>query len=192
MATAAAHSTPTPGNSRRRTAATGMSASIAPATAPAAGRARLAHKVIESTDGHEPRRMGQRVGVIDPHSLPLLPVEAGVVTGRSGRIFLHLARVGVDYQRRAVDGLEVAATNAVLELVQVVVVPTLVRNTGEEPISPVVCQDHAVGLERGQDHPVGVRKSRDVEGGLETEALSHGRYVRVMGRPRFVARRPDV
>ena len=33
--------------------------------------------MIESTDGHEPRRIGQRVGVYDPHSLPLLPVAAG-------------------------------------------------------------------------------------------------------------------
>ena len=48
----------------------------------------------------------------------------------------NLARVWISHQRRTVDGFEVTSMNEFLQLVQVIVVPPIVRDAG----APVVCE----------------------------------------------------
>lgn len=82
--------------------------------------------------------------------------------------------------------------NALLHLVQIVVVPAVVRDPGEEPVAAVVSQQHPEVLERPQDDLIGGREPVDVDVGLEPEALPHRRRILIGGRTGLVACRPDV
>src|SRR4051794_24578147 len=81
--------------------------------------------------------------------------------------------------------------DALLERMQIVIVPTLVWRPGEEPVPPVVSQDHAVGLQRLQDDLVGAREAADIDISLESEALPHGRHIWISRRPGLMPCWPD-
>jgi hypothetical protein len=102
-----------------------------------------------------------------------------------------LSRVRIDHQRRLVDRLERAGRH-LLELVDEGARPGRIGRPAEVPVGAVVGQDQAVLL-HGAQHDLGLgRVARDVVAGLEPEAGTHGREVRVATSPRLVAGRPDV
>ena len=65
---------------------------------------------------------------------------------------------------------------------EIVVIPTLVWGTGEEPVTAVVGEKHAVALECLQDDLIGRREGAGVEIRLQAETLAQEKGIEVEGK----------